>query len=649
MNKDRNSTATGSFEEMTSFCSTSYANIAVLIEMMLRICVIYPPDHIRFIDITDKYFEKMSEIANDGKELHITVNKDGLMIQSELLDSELIGVSHINDLLSSLGIIQIVISHSVSAEDLHHLISELIRCRCQAKGRRSFGQFTFTDIPETIKVKQREFGKKTNGRGGSTHNDDLVAEAVEKISKILQKRQCDRDTRVVYTGLVEKIFTKVIEKLELNPLKSNNPTLNFECPHEEILSLGVHAIQHAMTELFSNHGNNGDLSHLFTYAEKALAFAENEEFVKLMVEILRETEKEEEDQSKPEPSKNNNDDDSEYSMSLDDLRGCVAGLSTNEHELGTLLCEDQGSELSVLCHVLMSYPIAQVLRGVEVKLEGCLKKELSATELQILECVTEELVAKSDIALLDRSLPLIIKPLRRSKTLSVAEFLLMVSQACPVEKLALLWPHLVNQILIGFMKDSPTAVDELYNIVMRLPESEMKEGITRLERLDAMDKRLLTEKLFHPPDKRLYPLFARLLLSSSGALVGSNLLSGFHASPPDWIGAGVFAVMDEYDPSYQELFVKFLREGKNPGVSEALKQLAGVIITEKLYQLKEDAKCEPKVLKAIKSLGSLKFEKAKSVLRGIVKERKLVFWRRWPAEYRRAARESLVKLDPRMK
>lgn len=620
------------------------AQIVAALDRFFSLCTLYPADHIRIVEARNEFQQNVVEVIGKSGTLHIEGAREGLFVHSQVLGVEYQGVRRFQEILHSIGINRIEILPSASAEDLHRLASLLLKYKHQAEASQGFRQFEFPDLPPTVRIAQREFGKRQGRASGNALGSERIEAAIESTLRILEERDIGEEKLETCQRIIEKVLTKVVERVELESPSSGASSMCFDRSLDDMLELGVHAIQHAMTELLPDDGKIDDLRNLFESAEKAVALSDDRESVELLIDVLRQASREsmyEEERDAPKGDEGN---ESGCELSLEELRKSLADFVASAAPFRSLKPKDRGEHLSILAQLLFHYPTPKVLAAIGSELSRSLSGKLLPRERHVLLSACRQLLGQPDKALVDRSLPLVLKPLRLSKSESLARFLLDLDEPSSPGARENIWPHLVNEVLLGLEGEKGKLVQELHRLAADPPEQIMFQEIPRLERLDAMRERLFSKKIFHPPVMELFPLFTVLLSSDQSVMIGSFLLNGFQTNPPDWTGSEALAFLTEYDPGHRAFFVRLLREAREAQKSRILQHLAGKIIIEGLPSLPEERRDESWVPGAIRALGVLEIREAVPHLQEILDARKFFMLPLWPAACRRSAREALLAL-----
>jgi len=611
-------------------------------DRLFNTCSIYPVGHVRFGEAERIFREALIKAVGGNRTLHIDGDRENLIVQSCVVNRSTPEVERLHGFMTSLGIARVEMDTSYTKQDLYDFMTLLLRYKHEVEAARSFRQFEFKDLPSTIRIIQRQFGKRVHRDSSRAFRNKQIGAAVENSLEALEGHDLDEETQAACQQWVEKVFTKVAERFEVStdpPDGSKGSKGSFTRSLEDVLGLAANAVQHAMTEMFTGDEQTSDMQYLFGAAEKAVAFSENEDAVKIMAKVLQHASREATENMQSRSQENSGGDNGDYDLSLPELHRSLAECASLADPVDTLKAEDRSEHLSVLLQMLFDYPAPKVLAGISRELNRIFSEDLQTRERGVLSAAIHELLGRMDYALIDRSFPLLLRPYRRSK--SVVVFLLDICRPSSLAELEAIWPHMVNEILLGLEGERSVKVMELHKQVVSLSEEGMGEEILRVESLEAIQENRFSKQIFRPPITELYPVFAALLSSSRTAAIGPFLLKGLQAHPPDRAGAEALMFLKEYDSRSQEFLLQLLSHHSKKSISKSLQRMAVAIIVDALKSLPQDCRYEARVPKAIQALGVLSQREAESTLMEVLKSRKYLFLHSWPAACRRSAKQAL--------
>jgi hypothetical protein len=333
--------------------------------------------------------------------------------------------------------------------------------------------------------------------------------------------------------------------------------------------------------------------------------------------------------------------------SLDELRQALRRCAAQASEPVNLIADDRQEELSILMQMLRTDQKPQVQVRIQKHLRENLKAELQPAEWRIVVEGVHLLVRQRDEERLSGALVMMTDALRRSEFTSSLALLRDVCRDCPLDELAILWPYVINEILVCGKHPDPMAFRELCEIVAKLPPEGMERGLPKLQHLEALRDQHFALDVFVPPPTVLYPIFAQLLDTSRGAFIGERLVNGLRRSPPGWVGEAVLPLMSRFHPKHKRFLAELLRTTGQSRPSKTLLESAGRIIGELLPALPHNRRGRAWVPGSIRSVSRLPVPNARAVLQGIVRGRRLWVFPEWPSACRKAARDMLKQSKSR--
>lgn len=618
--------------------------LMVALDHLFRVGPVYHATHAAYLEIARRFQSELAGSVSPQGMLRIAVGREFLLVQSQVLGVECRGIARPHELLNALGIARMEIDATASTQDLHALASLILKYKHEADTSWSFRQLDFSGLPKTVRVAQREFGKRPGLGPRAVIAPEQIQSALSSVVRVLDGRELDARTQETCRHMVQQVFAKIVERLDMDPGFDHVTPGGFERPLEDVLDLGVHALRHALTDLVAVGQGQADLQNLFTAAERALALSDDSASVELMLSVLRQAAAEA-GVTESMAQQGHEEVASDHQMPLDQLRRRLAEHAAQMEPLTSLELEGSAEQVSILLQMLMADPPPPVRQRITSELAAVRSERIGTRERQLLTSVVRDLVVCRDHDRLDHILPLLIRPLRRTADDLYGELLLKTCGTLEPGELTAIWPHLVNEILCGLPNAAPQVAAELYRIAGQ-PEAEaMAGGLQRLERLDTLREKRFATSIFRPPPPELYPVFAVLLNSSKGRLIGKQLYDGFHAHPPNWVAAQVLALRNDYNPRDRDFLVQLLREGGQAQPSDTLRSLASKIITRTLSSLAAERRGEPWVAPAIDALGRLQAHDAATLLREIRQTRRYLLFHTWPAACRFAARRAQIELQ----
>ena len=625
---------------------TPYSGVITAFDSLLAIGSLYPPEHVRCREIANKFIGEWEAAMPSSQALHLRVGEDELFLGPAKIGLDSPAAKRVHGILSSVAADWMTIAPGMSSQDLLSFASRLVEIRHQVVASRSLHQIEFSCLPKGINLHQREFGGRVTASSTLEPHVDHARAAMQRISRSLESENLTEEQRSRLRNLAEETLSKLIERVEKSPSNPTFTTTGNKRTLDEVLVLGAQAVQKAMGELVQSHANDttGILS-ILEATEQALALSDDRETVELLTKILRDMSDELGETACDDSHHDLKTNEDEHELSVIELCEALGAWALPDVDFDFAELEDRSLYLSILLDTVfvdsgpVAHPkISQILVEELATPLDCRERELLRGTLQHqLERVSETIA--------DRSLPILLKVFRHSESESAAVFLRDVCDGASERVLEIAWPHITNEILIGLDGLAPGISRSLHRLVALAPPKSMREGIPRLNRLEAIASGRLSERVFCPPINELYSVYESLLFSDRGDIIGSLLLRAFKSSAPRIKGTKALCCISDYSRTHQALMVEFLRSIASGQASEKLTGMLGRIVVSTLSTLPQKRRREDWIPTAIETLCDPRIDGVRSVLVEIMRARHFFLFPIWPKACRRAAREALKALD----
>ncbi|MFH1842371.1 MAG: hypothetical protein ABIF77_04135 [bacterium] len=628
-------------EALTSSQVSELAATMASLDKLFNIVPYYPAKHARCVEVARAFKDTTRHLLRGKPTLCIEGCQDGLLVHGRLLDSEQQGVKRTHDILETLGIIRLEIDILADTEDLHQFTSVLLQARHKAKVSHGFEMFDFSRLPVSTRAVLREFGQRTPDRLGPATNHEQIRAAVESALNGLENLDLDPTTRASCKELVEKVFARVADQLDRHQPATKTVPGKFTRSLKEVLDLGVHAIQHALRQA-SSRGQLGEgLNDLFGMAEKALALSENEQSVELMLSVLRQARQESPSADSLLCAEEDVSSEGDHELPLSELRSLLGIRCADVDPLETLVPPDNGEWLGVLLESVNNDPSPAVQQRIARELRSCLEGVITVREQSVLSNGVATMCQRVAPNVVDVILPAVLQYCRRTESESPARFLVGCAPPGTTSGHEAVWPHAVNEILLGLLEIDELTVDALHRLVSTVPATVLATGVERLENLEALRDCRLAKRLLHRPPAQLNPVFASLLSSSRADVIGAMLWKGLQRTPPSWPGAAIIRYLPAYKSSWHQILADYLKVEAGSDEIPALLDRISQILVEQLTALPATQRNEEWVPLAITVLGERGHPTIGPFLEDVLGNRKFGLFHQWPAVCRTVAERAL--------
>ena len=603
--------------------------ILVALARIFAIAPLYPAAHGLSQEVGGRFLASLRAAPAHAAALVLEVHRDCLRIAGQSVACAQPQVRRIHRDLLSLGIARVEIEAAATPAELHRFATAILEARRCVGAAHGFRQLELGALPESTRVVQREFGR----RSVDAVREDRAREATDRVLEGSAAEQAG-DSAPALRSAIQRMFGGVIETLAgSDPATAGGQP--FARSLDAVLDLGVHALRHAIDELGASAADPASLRGIFAATEKALAISDDRASVEILLSVIARASSEL-PREEPAPGA----DRTPYELSVDALRRGLAGYGDGPSEMVSVAPGDRREELSILVHLLVGSSADTVRGAIEERLAKLFAAPLSPAERALLVTAIRDLAERGDPAALDAAVPPLTRMLRRAADRGLLGSIWRELARTASDRGAdSLWPHLVNDLLLGVAGDRSLR-RELLGAAARDGDAGRARRFERLARLEAVTSQRFAPEIFDPPPEELFPVFADLL-AREGGRVAESVLRGLQRHPPEWQGAEALATFSTVTPACRALLYALLRERAIARASPALTQQAAHVLAGALSGLARGDAGADWVPRAIATIGSIGGPEDRRILREIRRGFRPWPWRRWPASCRRAARLAL--------
>ena len=622
------------------------ADLMAALERVFKIGVYYPSGHIMCDQAASHFLSSLERTLGKAPSLRFTLVGGVLHLQDMPLDADLRGVQGFSEILGGLGISGVVIDSNVTAGELHQFVSQLLAYRNRIKGAHRFQQIVIEGMPLSIAIENLEFVSRDVEEeeesllaGGDTRNPTMESlltalarhglspEDLERCRKLLESipgylREQSMDGRAmpqVSWQDVEKLLVRAVQSATeplLDP--TNAPTGGRSAGNVNLDSLT--AIFKALGERAEAENPRHAIDLLLSLSRRQGALAAADD-----------------GKPKPPPKANNPAD----SMPMAELRAAIDACAMPDQAPLELTGGSRREELSILMQMLGREQKLPIQVRIQKRIRDIARTGLDHDEWAIAVAGMRELADPEQEERLFGPLLILTDALRASGNASVLAFLRDICRDLDGARIAMLWPFLVNEILLEGRRHDTGALLEVCARAASLDEATMQSRLPRLESLSALRERRCARDAFSPPPRELYGVFALILGSTHADFVGERLLDGMRHHPPNWLAEGVVPLLRRYQPKYRRFMIEVLKMRDDEEPNKSLLEAAGRVAADHLPALTfrdGDHEWVPRTLRAV---AALHVPGGEAVLRNIVDQRRWFIIHAWPEPCRDAARDTL--------
>ena len=316
----------------------------------------------------------------------------------------------------------------------------------------------------------------------------------------------------------------------------------------------------------------------------------------------------------------------------------VAGIpqSSEDDEALSILMQLAQHDQTLQTQIKMQQVFRELLSG-----------ELSEKKWNILSEGLHLIISQGKSARISSIIKLLVEPLRRSAHSSPLHLMFLTSQLCDKDESKILWPYIVNEILVCGSSSDQQSYQYLCKVAANVPPAEMLAALPQLQLMEAYQDNTIAPDIFNAVPRVCYPFFAFLYKTEIASFVGERILGGFRRNPPDWMIQAMVPLLDLTNQEHKVFLYSYLRQATQKTIPTALKSVAAKIIVSALGDLPQEKRAESWVQNSIEALANLKTSESLALLNQIATHKKLLFIPEWPVECRKAAEVALQSLKKR--
>ena len=612
---------------------------------MFKVGIYYPAGHAVLDQSANKCMQQLRDISPTLEWVKISLARNTLMVENIPLPENSASVKDLYRLLEKLGIRTMALHISITLKPLLFCIKKLLTWRMQLESTQSFITFDIADLPPGIRLEQQEFLvdkraiiQENSDQSLSQNLNDICLALGEQGLNKQQVEQC----RVFLNKLSE-------------PREGTQPIDIKEFPNatwEDVSALlykivtGAYSLDKDQYNAIANNDINV-IGSIFENLESTLSDKKSKETIKFLLSHLTGRTVNESDTG-PESAKPSkilrrlleNDD----KISISELKTFIYENTIPVQILAQITSVDSSEELSVLLQLFSPDMTEELRRILELKLKTILLERLNKRGKEVLVGGIIY-VADAGNALYFRCfLTLVLRTLRDCQYIGSIEFIVDLWGRVPAAMQIVVWPFLVNELLVVGRGDNKEIFHKAMEIAAQLHAERMAKMCFQLEEMDAFREKKVAATAFEPTAVFSYKLFAVLFDTTLVDTLSAIVFATLREKPQDALFAAVGPLVDLTRPEHWAFFRSYLMQAHFKEPPLALKMAAGQIILEFLQNISEEEKALPWVQHTIVATSGLSVKGMKEMLHKISKEKKMGVLPTWPRNCRIAAETTLKSM-----
>jgi len=595
----------------------------------------YSTDHSQYLAASEEAAQSMAKAIQPRSKIALEITAEGLLILDQTVSSRLRHVHQIHGLLVPLNIARLEIHANLTAADLRLAIQVLAEHRHKYGHTETFQEIVIEGLPPTIQSVSISVLEKSQSSEDSGSGLSDVRQMVENWGRSAEGDQSEELAKEFMA-----MVTAILNNLEHQG--GTEETADHESPGAMSLSPGeIEQLRASFQRLVEVNPSPRVLTRLITHARSALELSRDTIKADLVFQTLRKGL-----QEIPEPApdfKSPLVSQTEYTMEVDDLRAEVDQLEKSEAPVLSMPRGAASAHLYLCLSLLRSDPPAAMRQSLEETLVGLVQDARAGesilapfrrTVLDTLESGFTEWVDELVVSL--------TSALRRGKTSLLGEFWAGLKPLVHEADLLVLWPHLVNDILLGLGRVEGNAGREVLVWAGSLTPGTALAQVDRLKIMPAVQGKKAAGDIFKAPLPALYSVHNALAQTSLAEWLSRGLFKSMKAHPLNGLTKALMGAV-EFDPRHLGFYLELIGHSGGQDLAPQTREKAASLLLGILTGLPRVRRMERWVTPALMGLADLQVESARPLFEEICNSRRLLVLKAWPEDCRHVAENALAK------
>lgn len=615
------------------------------LQRLFKIGVYYPEGHEILDTATRTFLDILQAVTEDKHTVTIHHAGDAIFIAGYELSSRHPFAREFKALLTGLGIERITLDRQIAPAEIHSFIRQLLAGRASVANTKKFIAWDMASLPQSVRIHQREY--IAEGETGSVPHSS---------------REAKENLEGLYTSLAGHGFsaTEIMQCRRLiEGLPAKTANLAAEAAHlpsaswDDVARLLASIVRkrrgplHPPGEPADRNSSINALGSLFRQLGGEEAGQRAQQLINLLVSAVElptaDSVLPPQEDSPPPPRHTLP---GEPLFSVYELQEFVTKNSLKPKIVEQLPLAPTSTETLSILLQLARYPLsASSQLRMELMLRNILGGEIGDKHWLILRHGLSELVNDRNGTTLAIILPMVVAPLRQRQPGLPYRLFLLILQQGGRDAMALLWPYIVNELLLVGNSNNSNDYPQLCALAAAMPIDAMSSQRSRLNTLDAFSNRTVAPHLTRGITRKCYLLFAFLLGTELKRQIADRLISGFQDQPPpDPLLVGIAPLLDPDNQDHHLFLRAYLAQTAKGQLSAAVQHAAGELIISRLGALGRDRRSEPWVQGAVAALAMTAGDEVTLFLRQVQSEKNILLIPDWPPGVRDAAESVLRRL-----
>lgn len=614
------------------------------LQRLFKICIYYPSGHVILNKATERFLRQLKTLAGDNLSVTISDCRNSLLLEDVELNGRLPFVQEIKTIMAELGVTSITIAREITMPEVHAFVRKLLFYKSKMISSNQFKVVEVSELPPTVTIKLKKF----IARKDASISDQKSGEPTENIDALLDFLG-DAGLNPEEVGQCQKLLESMSERLA-----------RFSCEIGELPCASWEDIARLLARTVKGSGRHS--------ADAGKGRQSGQASLNALASILRKLEHEVDDKQSQETInflvkilKRPLTDTEEVPVEDDNVEvevlpekqvlkiGQIQEIVTYEQiQPGTLVKLGESSNREEMLSMLMQMvPLDLNLQGqtrLQYLFREMLAEKITVKTWDILSGGLLAMVQAGNVPKIALIMRYLSEILRDSQYGSSLFLLLVVAKQCQEEESSVLWPYVVNELLVVGSRRDKAAHKQLCQYAAAFSLEEMRAGLTRLEELDAFQDNAIATDIFHSEEFRCYSLFSFLLETDIGQYVGKRIIGGLRSNPADWLMKALAPLLDYSQPDHKFFLSLYLNRSSPNQLPAAIKFVVAKIIAESLTNLASERRHETWVPETISACEKIPTREIRTLLEDIASEKKLLLFSQWPGECKKAAAGALAAM-----
>jgi hypothetical protein len=610
------------------------------IDQLLTVGAYYSANHEQYKSVSEKTCEQVVMAIRPNKTMVIEITASGMQILSQVVDSRHRNVRLLYDLLVPLNIARLEISAGLTPEDLRLTISTLQEHKQNLGNTSGFQEIKIKNLPSTVDTASRDVVAGSDDQDNADEDDDDLmtldqmfgGDTPDEARMFLDEMSSDSEK---LAREFMNIVNRILGNLEQDESESGDNGLTV---HPESTPENITILRKALRRLVEVNPDPGELAHLIENAKRALDLSKDPGSVDLVFSLLKKEADRGGDWRNKVPEKAKDKPIKEHLLTLEQLKEEVGALETSGSMPAGPGPSALNNYLGICFHMLASEPSESLEISLVTNLERAIARpDMTKQGLSLCSAAMVTAVLKEDQAVIDSVLPAFCNPLLVSRPEFLIEFWTKLWESLADEHRALVWPHLVSDLLRGLSHSHPETGKLLWVAASELDSKTAIMQVSRLERTLALREQEFCLSLMNLPLATMYSVHLALMKSSQASVHGPRIHDNLRRHPPNDLTKILMKVLRKYDPDNDSFFLSLIKQGTGNSISPDLRMMSARVLRDAVVNLPEMSRRAAWVPSAISWIGKLDPGENLPLMTRILDEKKFFFFKIWPRECREQA------------